>query len=54
MNTSEILKKVRSIEIKTKKITNNLFTGSYNSAFKGRGMIFSEVRKYVPEKCLSK
>jgi len=48
MNTSEILKKVRSIEIKTKKITNNLFTGSYNSAFKGRGMIFSEVRKYVP------
>ena len=48
MNTSEILKKVRSIEIKTKKITNNIFTGSYNSAFKGRGMIFSEVRKYVP------
>ena len=48
MNASEILKKVRSIEIKTKKITNNLFSGSYNSAFKGRGMIFSEVRKYVP------
>jgi len=48
MNTNEILKKVRSIEIKTKKISNNLFSGSYNSAFKGRGMIFSEVRKYVP------
>ena len=48
MNTNDILKKVRSIEIKTKKISNNLFSGSYNSAFKGRGMIFSEVRKYVP------
>ena len=48
MNTNEILKKVRSIEIKTKKISNNIFSGSYNSAFKGRGMIFSEVRKYVP------
>lgn len=48
MTTSEILKKVRSLEIKTKRITNNLFSGGYSSTFKGRGMIFSEVRKYVP------
>ena len=41
-------KKVRKIEIKTKKLTNNLFTGQYHSAFKGKGMVFSEVRKYVP------
>ena len=48
MNTADILKKVRSIEIKTTKISNNLFSGFYSSAFKGRGMMFSEVRKYVP------
>ena len=48
METAELLKKVRKIEIKTKKLTNNLFTGQYHSAFKGRGMVFSEVRKYVP------
>ena len=48
METAELLKKVRKIEIKTKKLTNNLFTGQYHSAFKGKGMVFSEVRKYVP------
>jgi len=48
METVELLKKVRKIEIKTKKLTNNLFTGQYHSAFKGKGMVFSEVRKYVP------
>ena len=48
METSELLKKVRKIEIKTKRLTNNLFTGQYHSAFKGKGMLFSEVRKYVP------
>ena len=44
METSELLKKVRKIEIKTKKLISNLFTGQYHSAFKGRGMLFSEVR----------
>jgi len=48
METSDLLKKVRKIEIKTKRLTNNLFTGQYHSAFKGKGMLFSEVRKYVP------
>ena len=48
METSELFKKVRKIEIKTKRLTNNLFTGHYHSAFKGKGMLFSEVRKYVP------
>ncbi len=48
METSDLLKKVKLIELKTLKITQNIFSGEYNSAFKGRGMIFSEVRKYVP------
>ena len=48
METADLLKKVRKIEIKTKKLTNNLFAGQYHSAFKGKGMLFSEVRKYVP------
>ena len=48
METADLLKKVRKIEIKTKKLTNNLFAGQYHSAFKGKGMVFSEVRKYVP------
>jgi len=47
METIDLLKQVRKIEIKTRKITNNLFSGQYHSAFKGRGMAFSEVRKYV-------
>ena len=46
MNTSEILKKVRKIEIKTKELSKHLFSGEYNSTFKGRGMSFSEVRDY--------
>ena len=46
MDTIEILKKVRSIEIKTKGLSNHIFAGEYNTAFKGRGMTFSEVREY--------
>ena len=46
METSELLKKVRRIEIKTKALSQNIFAGEYHSAFKGRGMTFSEVREY--------
>ena len=46
MDTKEILKKVRKIEIKTRRLSNHLFSGEYHSSFKGRGMTFSEVRKY--------
>ena len=46
MDTKELLKKVRKVEIKTKKLSNNIFGGEYHSAFKGRGMTFSEVRGY--------
>ena len=46
MEVSELLKKVRKIEIKTKGLTNLIFSGEYHSAFKGRGMSFSEVREY--------
>ncbi|MFK7908780.1 MAG: DUF58 domain-containing protein [Chitinophagales bacterium] len=46
METSELLKKVRKIEIKTKGLSNHIFSGEYHSAFKGRGMSFSEVREY--------
>ena len=46
METSEILKKVRKIEIKTRGLSSNIFAGEYHSAFKGRGMTFSEVREY--------
>lgn len=46
METSELLKKVRKIEIKIKGISKELFSGEYHSAFKGRGMSFSEVRDY--------
>ena len=46
MDTKQILKKVRSIEIKTKGLSNHIFAGEYNTAFKGRGMTFSEVREY--------
>ena len=45
--TAEILKKVRRIELKTRGLSNQLFSGEYHSAFKGRGMAFSEVREYV-------
>ncbi|MBL7794024.1 MAG: DUF58 domain-containing protein [Saprospiraceae bacterium] len=46
METSELLKKVRKIEIKTRGLSKHLFSGEYHSAFKGRGMSFSEVRSY--------
>ncbi len=46
MDTSDILKRVRQIEIKTRGLSNNIFAGEYHSAFKGRGMAFSEVREY--------
>lgn len=46
METSELLKEVRQIEIKTRGLSNNIFAGQYHSAFKGRGMAFSEVREY--------
>ncbi len=48
MTTSEILKKVRELEIISKRLTNHIFTGEYHTAFKGRGMIFKEVREYQP------
>ncbi len=47
MDTSELLKKVRKIEIKTKGLSKHIFSGEYHSAFKGKGMSFSEVRNYV-------
>lgn len=47
MDTKELIKKVRKIEIKTKSLTNQIFSGEYHSAFKGRGMAFSEVRDYA-------
>ena len=46
MRTQELLKKVRKIEIKTKALSHQIFAGEYHSAFKGRGMAFSEVREY--------
>lgn len=46
MEASELLKKVRKIEIKTKALSHQIFAGEYHSAFKGRGMAFSEVREY--------
>ena len=46
MDSNELLKKVRKIEIKTKGLSANIFAGEYHSAFKGRGMMFSEVRQY--------
>lgn len=48
METSELLKKVRKIEIKSRGLSNQIFSGEYHSAFKGRGMAFSEVREYTP------
>ena len=47
LSTAEILKKVRELEIRSKKLTNHIFTGEYHSAFKGRGMSFREVREYA-------
>ncbi|HRP88764.1 MAG TPA: DUF58 domain-containing protein [Edaphocola sp.] len=48
MTTSDILKRVRKIEIKTKGLSSHIFSGEYHSAFKGRGISFSEVREYTP------
>ncbi|MFN6015390.1 MAG: DUF58 domain-containing protein, partial [Flavobacteriales bacterium] len=46
METKELIKKIRRLEIKTKGLTKHIFSGEYHSAFKGRGMAFSEVRDY--------
>ena len=48
METKELLKRVRKIEIKTRGLSNQIFSGEYHSAFKGRGMAFAEVREYQP------
>lgn len=48
METKELIKKVRKIEIKTKGLSSQVFSGEYHSAFKGRGMAFAEVREYMP------
>ena len=48
MDANELLKKIRRIEIKTQGLSQNIFAGEYHSAFKGRGVIFSEVREYEP------
>ena len=48
MDTNDILRQVRRLEIKTRALTNNIFAGEYHSAFKGRGMSFAEVREYQP------
>ena len=48
METAELLKRVRRLEIKTKALSNNIFAGEYHAAFKGRGMSFAEVREYQP------
>ena len=48
MEVSDLLKKVRSLEIKSKRLTNHLFTGEYHTAFRGQGMAFKEVREYQP------
>ena len=47
METNELLKKVRKIEIKTRGLSSQIFSGEYHSAYKGRGMAFSEVREYI-------
>ena len=46
LTTAEIIKKVKALEIKSRKLTSDLFTGEYHSAFKGKGMLFKEVREY--------
>lgn len=48
MDANELIKKIRKIEIKTRGLSQNIFAGEYHSAFKGRGVIFSEVREYLP------
>ena len=46
LTANDLLKKVRKIEIKTRTLSHQIFAGEYHSAFKGRGMVFSEVREY--------
>ena len=46
METKDLLKKVRKIEIKTRRLSDHIFSGEYHTSFKGRGMTFSEVRQY--------
>ena len=46
METKDLLKKVRKIEIKTRRLSDHIFSGEYHTSFKGRGMTFSEVRPY--------
>src|SRR5690554_5598798 len=46
MDTKELLKKVRKIEVKTRRLSDHIFSGEYNTTFKGKGMTFSEVRQY--------
>ncbi|GAB4209646.1 MAG: DUF58 domain-containing protein [Bacteroidia bacterium] len=48
MEVGELLKRVKRVEIKSRGLSQNIFSGQYHSAFKGRGMAFSEVREYVP------
>lgn len=48
MNSNDLLKRIRKIEIKTRGLSSNIFAGEYHSAYKGRGMAFSEVREYQP------
>lgn len=48
MDTNDLIERVRRIEIKTRRLTSNIFAGEYHSAFKGRGMSFAEVREYYP------
>ncbi len=48
VDANELIKKIRKIEIKTRGLSQNIFAGEYHSAFKGRGVIFSEVREYLP------
>ena len=47
MNSAELIKKIRKIEIRTRALTQQVFSGQYHSAFKGRGMAFNEVREYT-------
>jgi uncharacterized protein (DUF58 family) len=51
-SATDLLKKVRKIEIRTKALSHQIFAGEYHSAFKGRGMAFSEVREYQYGRCL--
>jgi len=48
LTTADIIKKVRELEIKSKRLATDLFSGEYHSAFKGKGMSFREVREYYP------